>query len=656
MGPRACFSRCASTLLSYQYHPCRIRVLSIFTILFSFMMMNMILLSRGSVRAASWISHHHHRKSRQLTTRWFTVPTRQETQHQSTTTTLAYSMDKHYLSKRAFLSSTTLLEATSLSSSSSSSSWNTGDKVWIQPQQDDQPRQAAVIQEFRGRGWYSVQLVNDKDNNNHDKDDATSLGIIKIRGTRLEARQNGGNNESVEIDEEKGDTPSETTMKNEKQAPVSSSSSVSQKPTSAAWQDNLPIVDSSTMFRGLAPAVTTRTNATDASGAATTPSIVGDESTALLNTTATSPTQEIDNIPQIGASTPNVFQSLASTMNGPVGLEPLLPTILDLDTAINVQRQQRGNQQEDDGENSLDAEYLRQVAHHAQMEQWVVFTDLHVGPSTLTTCLQVLDFVHQQAVVRNAGVVFLGDFWHQRGTLRVDCLHAVLQALSTWQVPMIMIPGNHDQVTLGGHLHGLTALRNAYRVGDVPGPLIFSHPTVFRQALWIPHIREHAIMESVLQSSAATAENTQAVLCHADITGAFMNDLLVSTGGVPPRWFPSGIPIYSGHFHKPHMVEHKTKYIEYLGSPYQVSLAEAQQSKALAVMDEKWRIIERIPIQIGRFHFRPKSVEDFLQLQHSESRHEENVCCLGDRVVFSVNKLELEQLRREADADKEPAA
>jgi len=194
-------------------------------------------------------------------------------------------------------------------------------------------------------------------------------------------------------------------------------------------------------------------------------------------------------------------------------------------------------------------------------------------------------------------------------------------------------------------------------VGGVPGPLIFSHPTVFRQALWVPHIREHANMESVLQSPAATAQNMHAVLCHADITGAYMNDLMVSTGGVPPRWFPSGIPIYSGHFHKPHMVEHKAKNIEYLGSPYQVSLAEAHQPKSLAVMDDKWRIVERIPIQIGRLHFRPKTVKDFLQLQHADSRKGENICCPGDRIVFSVDKMELEQLRREAAAaNNEPTA
>jgi predicted MPP superfamily phosphohydrolase len=102
----------------------------------------------------------------------------------------------------------------------------------------------------------------------------------------------------------------------------------------------------------------------------------------------------------------------------------------------------------------------------------VAFTDLHCSPASLNTCLEVLEEVHRVALERNAGVLFLGDFWHHRGTLRVDCLNAVLEHFRSWEVPMIMIPGNHDQVTLGGHSHGLTPFENAYRVGDVAGPLV----------------------------------------------------------------------------------------------------------------------------------------------------------------------------------------
>ena len=114
--------------------------------------------------------------------------------------------------------------------------------------------------------------------------------------------------------------------------------------------------------------------------------------------------------------------------------------LLDLDMAMKMNK----------CSSLVDESLLAQCHNHASFHKWIVFTDLHVAPSTLDTCLEVLDFVHTSAQERGAGIIFLGDFWHHRGTVRIDCLNAVLNKLSTWNVPMIMIPGNHDQVTLGG--------------------------------------------------------------------------------------------------------------------------------------------------------------------------------------------------------------
>jgi DNA repair exonuclease SbcCD nuclease subunit len=277
-----------------------------------------------------------------------------------------------------------------------------------------------------------------------------------------------------------------------------------------------------------------------------------------------------------------------------------------------------------------------------------MFTDLHCAPSTIDTCLQVLQRVHAEAVARNAGVLFLGDFWHHRATIRVDLLNNVLQELSSWQVPLIMIPGNHDQVTLGGHNHGLTPLENSFRIDldnnesntSVNGPLIFSHPTKFMNALFIPHIRDNTIMESVLSSSAA--ENATALFVHADVTGAYMNDLIISQGGVSPLCFPPNKPIYSGHFHKPHVVTRKDVSIDYIGSPYETSLAEARQAKCLVVLDasQDWKMIKRISLDIGRKHYHATSVEDLLTLDRVKE---------GDRVVVTMAKHDFEQERRQAE-------
>ena len=313
-------------------------------------------------------------------------------------------------------------------------------------------------------------------------------------------------------------------------------------------------------------------------------------------------------------------------------------------------------------QSTADSMYMKQLRYFSSFSKWLVLTDLHVSPSTLSTCLQVLNETHALAQDRQTGVLFLGDFWHQRQVLRVDCLNAVLNALKTWQVPMIMIPGNHDQITLQGQEHALTPLENAYRIettannnnddgsnnnnattsssSSVPGILIFSHPTKFNNALLVPHIRDAAILESILQ--APVTLECDGLLLHADVTGAYMNDRIVSQGGVPPYMFPSGKQIYSGHFHKPHVVSTKTVQIEYLGSPYQVSLSEAQQDKALVVLDasQQWKCVERIPMNIGRRHFRITSVDELHQLPPLES----NALQAGDRVVCSFGKAEIDHM------------
>lgn len=83
---------------------------------------------------------------------------------------------------------------------------------------------------------------------------------------------------------------------------------------------------------------------------------------------------------------------------------------------------------------------------HASVRSWVIFSDLHVKSASISVCEDVLRSVHEAAVSRKAGVIFLGDFWHVRGALSVDLLNRVLNELSRWTQPVIMIPGPSDVV------------------------------------------------------------------------------------------------------------------------------------------------------------------------------------------------------------------
>eukprot|EP01036_Dinobryon_divergens_P023323 gene23323-31654_t len=261
---------------------------------------------------------------------------------------------------------------------------------------------------------------------------------------------------------------------------------------------------------------------------------------------------------------------------------------------------------------------------HAACKKWIIFSDLHVKSSSIETCELVLKLVHEESVKRNAGIIFLGDFWHVRGSLSVELLNRVLKCLKEWTQPVIMIPGNHDQ-----------PLVYAFSREQI---LLIAEPTVCLGALWVPYRRDSAVMKAAL----STREMVSVVFCHADVRGAYMNDGM--------RWleiaaFPADLPIYSG----PGEVdrEDSSTRLRYVGSPYQTSLSEAGQEKYLYCMaihtsqnQMTWKEEERWPIDIGRKYIKATSLSD------------PNIAVArsGDRVILPVavgDKYPAERLMNE---------
>jgi hypothetical protein len=113
-------------------------------------------------------------------------------------------------------------------------------------------------------------------------------------------------------------------------------------------------------------------------------------------------------------------------------------------TSILSRQQQQKNQPQQQQQTSYDIPIIEAPLLHQSYQNWIIFSDLHVKSSSIETCEQVLHDVHDDAMKRNAGIIFLGDFWHVRGTLSVELLNRVLKELNKWTQPVIMIPGKHD--------------------------------------------------------------------------------------------------------------------------------------------------------------------------------------------------------------------
>jgi len=82
---------------------------------------------------------------------------------------------------------------------------------------------------------------------------------------------------------------------------------------------------------------------------------------------------------------------------------------------------------------------------------------------------------------------------------------------------------------------------------------MINEPALCLGALWIPYRRDPAVMKAVLTQAAERADISM-VFCHADVKGAYMNDNMRSMEGIDITAFPKHLPIFSGHFHKPHTI------------------------------------------------------------------------------------------------------
>jgi len=225
----------------------------------------------------------------------------------------------------------------------------------------------------------------------------------------------------------------------------------------------------------------------------------------------------------------------------------------------------------------------------------LLFSDLHLSKSTYETCMEVLRRVHTEAIALGCTVGFLGDFFdkvHSRGTLPVNILNELMRFFETeWKVPMIMIPGNHDYFDAAETEHGLTPFTYASKYITV-----YDEPVVVGRQLWVPWRRKVDTIVSILEQHS----DVDVIFGHFDIVGFKMSATQVSTEGVTPSAFPSHIPVYSGHYHTPQTHGN----IRYLGSPYQLSLAEAEDVKSLVVLNSQFLVYKCIPIDIGKHQYK----------------------------------------------------
>lgn len=204
---------------------------------------------------------------------------------------------------------------------------------------------------------------------------------------------------------------------------------------------------------------------------------------------------------------------------------------------------------------------------------FVVFADLHAGGSSLAEACTVLAEVGALAEERNAKIVCLGDFWNLRGTLNVRQVDDVLREMERWKRECFFVPGNHDQVTLDGMVHGLNIFRPFPNVRVIDSPLVLPEWGVG----FVPW------RETDQAAAFAAVPAGMTIFGHGEVENALSNSGRQATGKVALGALEAYRSVYLGHYHKRQRLGSR-QHVWYIGSPYQQNAGERDDPHGIAVV------------------------------------------------------------------------
>jgi len=210
----------------------------------------------------------------------------------------------------------------------------------------------------------------------------------------------------------------------------------------------------------------------------------------------------------------------------------------------------------------------------------LAFGDLHVSARTLTRALEVLRRIRQVVSAHPCLVVCTGDFWDKRGTLAVRQVDAIMNEMDLWKkagISLIMVPGNHDQVSRDGSIHGVRVFDPFSNI-TIATERFLIHSDRIAFIPWREDSQDQAEMFATLPGAPDWT-----IFGHAEVRGALTNNGQPSPGRVTLAQIQSTArACYLGHYHARQQLGDRTWYI---GSPFEMNFGERGMSHGVAIVD-----------------------------------------------------------------------
>jgi len=261
------------------------------------------------------------------------------------------------------------------------------------------------------------------------------------------------------------------------------------------------------------------------------------------------------------------------------------------------------------------------------MSKVLFWGDIHVHPhkrssDRLQDCIDCLDWVFRTAVDREIeDIIFLGDLFHDRQKIDVltyqKTFEVFLKYLRGNRLRVWLLLGNHDlwhfQKWDVSSCHPLGAIEGVYVVNSPQILVIEGYPIAFLPYTHNP-VKDLEFLEGKFTTIAngLVGDNYPRILCgHLAVNGALWNtkhqtfsEVIVEHDGdmvkLDPSWLDSWDRVFLGHYHAS---QELNDFIEYVGSPLQLSFGEAEQKKHVLIYDLDTKEKEYVENQFSPKHY-----------------------------------------------------
>lgn len=213
--------------------------------------------------------------------------------------------------------------------------------------------------------------------------------------------------------------------------------------------------------------------------------------------------------------------------------------------------------------------------------------------------LAFFDYLVNELNIRGVKtILFTGDIHDTRQSINVESLVNTKRLLQTklkdFDVHIIL--GNHDMYFENDY--DITALE---LFEDIPNVTIYRDGVVIKEFLkrkwymfpWIIHEREENVIKFLqkLSNNPPEKRHNTVLFGHFELFGINMEGNSMSTFGLDPNLFMNAADyIFSGHYHGVSLTEKSSSKLHYLGSPYPMTFANANQEHGVWILDEQMNV------------------------------------------------------------------